>query len=119
VTWIVDDHDDRLDPLGGTPGGSATTTRQLGQFGTQIRVHPIEEPCGDVATFAWREAKAIVTPECDVHPCADERPVSIRPTPCMALLEHAAQLATQLSYLQVQTTSNDVYFSIVRASTKS
>lgn len=88
VRWIVDDDDDgdRLDAIGRASGGGATATRQLRELGAQIGVQPIEEPRADVAPFAWREAKAIVTPEGDVHPCADERPVAVCPSHCVTRL---------------------------------
>jgi hypothetical protein len=86
VRWIVDDDCNRLHALGGTPSGRASALRKLGKLGAQIRVHPIKERSSDIATFVWREAKAIVTPEGDMHPSADERPVAISPTPRGALL---------------------------------
>jgi hypothetical protein len=50
-----------------------------------------------------------------VHPRAHERPVPVRPPPCMAQLEHVAQAATQLSLIQVRAVGMVVYFSIVHA----
>jgi hypothetical protein len=81
VPWIVDNDHDRVDALGGAAGCSATATRQLGKLRAQIRVYPIEEPCGDVAaTFAWRETEPVVAADCDLHPSGDERPVAVRPS---------------------------------------
>ena len=97
VTWIVDHHHDRIDALGGTAGGRATPTSQLGEFGAQIRMYTIEEPCGDVAAFAWREAKAIVAADLDVHPPADQRSVAVGASSCVALLEdHAVSLGLEI-----------------------
>ena len=119
VQWIVDDDDDRLDALGGTSGGSATATRQLGKLGAQIGVYPVEEPRGDVAAFVCREPEPLVTPECDVHPCADERSVAVCPSPCVALFEdgHRASVPCnfrQFKYLQPEHSYISVSF--VRAS---
>jgi hypothetical protein len=91
---IVDDDCDRLHALGDTSGGRATAPSQLGKLGAQLGVHAIEEPRGDVATtFVRREAKPTVTADLDVHPSADERPVTIGASPCVALLlgNHGAE----------------------------
>lgn len=77
TTWIVDDDDDRLEALGGVPGGRATAARQLVEVRAQGGMNAILEPGRDVPTLARREAEPIVAADRNAHAPADERPVAV------------------------------------------
>jgi len=73
---VVKDDLDRLHTLGGTPRDRTTTTHKLGKFRAQPRLQAVQEPYGEDAAFAWREAQPQVRPDDELDATADHRAIA-------------------------------------------
>jgi hypothetical protein len=77
---IVDDDLDRIDPIGGSTGGRATTAQKLGQLSAQAVIEGLVEAHPHEVTLLLSQAEPLVVADRDLHPAADEPSGAVRPT---------------------------------------
>jgi len=83
---IVDDDDDRVEALRGSPRRCATPTRELGKLGLKVRMQTVDKPGAKATALALCQAEPIVARDRDVNPSAHERPVAVCPADCLTSL---------------------------------